>query len=50
MSSGLYVTKNGDLIEFYEGHSQAYNITKGCVESVCILEQADLIEELPDVA
>lgn len=50
MATGLYIKENGDILEYYEGHGSVFNITKGRVESLSTLEQAELFEHIPEAA
>jgi hypothetical protein len=50
MNSGLYICENGDILEYYEGHGSVFNITKGRVEPVSSLDQAELFEFMPEAA
>jgi hypothetical protein len=48
MTTGLYIKDNGDILEYYQGQEQAFNITRGRIEPVSVLGRAELLEEIND--
>jgi hypothetical protein len=44
--NGLYLSPDGDTLEYYKGQDDVFNITKGVVSPIELMLGSELMEEI----